>query len=419
MRAALACFLALAACAAPPPLEGEEPATQRTGPVATDARVHTIQLYQTGEEISLPVLSLRDASTLTLEFDLVGDGASQSLDVEFRRVSTTNGPDLLPSEYLTGFDRDQIFDADPSNTTAVPYVHYEYTFPNSGIGFRLGGVYALRVSEPGGPALFERTFFVSEDLVQTDVVLGTRLAELGAVGNAIQPAARLRPQGPLQNEDAYQFRVCFFRDGQVDALRCAPEPSLAELAIYGFYLPRAQAFEPAPPIFRLDLGLLGLSPEVEQVDIAATPPTALMAPDYAAFGGEVLDPALLTGAAIDEGYRDAGQGDDDAEYVEVTFRYVPQGEREVTGPVYVRGGFTDGRTSAQNRLTWVPEAKRYEGTVLVKQGVYVYDYPAPRATPSQRATSLGQPSVYTALVFYRDLTRFTDRLVGVQSAVAR
>lgn len=417
MRALVVFCLCIAACAAPPPGEEAASDSRRTGPVQTDDRVHSVQLYREGEELSLPVASLRDENALILEFDLVGEQSSRPLDIEFTRVSTSDGPDLLPSEYLTGFDRDEIFDADPSNTTAIPYVHYRYSFPNGSVGFRIGGVYKLRVSDPGGGPLFERTFFVSEDLVSTDVLLGTRLAEIGAFGDVIQPSARLRPRGALEGEDAFQFTVCFFRDGEVDALRCAPEPSVAELAIYGFYLPRSEAFQPAAPIYRLDLGILGLSPEVEEVDVTAVPPTALMRPDYAAFGGEVLDPALLSGAAIDTGYRDAGRGDDDAEYVEVAFQYVPIDERRLPGPVYVRGGFSPDGTGS--RLTWNEEAKRYQGTALIKQGVYVYDYPAPRADRSRQPVSLGQPSVYTALVFYRDLTRFTDRLVGVQSAVAR
>ncbi|MEM1056736.1 MAG: type IX secretion system plug protein domain-containing protein [Bacteroidota bacterium] len=419
LLALLACLVVLAGCAAPEGLEGEREEPEPPGPVETDDRIHTVQLYQTGEEVSLPILSLREQNSLTLEFDVVGTTANQPLDVQFRRVPQRGEQNLVPTEYLTGFDRDEIFDSDPSGNTAVPYVHYRYTFPNTGIGFRLGGVYTLTVSDPGGPALFERTFFVTEDLVETEMLLGSRLAEAGAVGQAIQPSARLRPLGALANEDPFQFTVCFFRDGQVDALRCSQEPSIAELAVFGFYLPRSEAFQPVPPIYRLDLGVLGLSPEVEEVDVVAMPPTALMQPDFAAFGGEIFDPVLLSGAAIDNGYREAGRADDEAEYVDVTFRYVPPGERELPGPVYVRGGFTEGKTSARNRLEWRPDEKRYVGTVLVKQGIYAYDFPAPRAPPSRQPVALGQPSVYTALVFYQDLTRFADRLVGVQSAVAR
>ena len=122
------------ACAAPESLDGEAPGPDQDEPVVTDPSVRTIQLYQSGEEVSLPVLSLRDRNQLTLEFDVLGTTASRSLDIEFRRVNTSGGPDLVSTEYLTGFDRDEIFDAEASGTTSVPFVHYRYSFPTSGVG---------------------------------------------------------------------------------------------------------------------------------------------------------------------------------------------------------------------------------------------------------------------------------------------
>ncbi|OZC04659.1 hypothetical protein BSZ36_08365 [Rubricoccus marinus] len=387
--------------------------------MATDARIGTLQLYQTGDEVSMPILSLREPRTLTLEFDILDDLGPRSLDIEFRRIDREGGTDLLPTEYLTAFDRDDILDAEPSGATGIPYTHYSYSFPNASIGFKLGGEYALRVSESGGAALFEMPFFVSEDLVRTELLLGTRLAETGAVGDAIQPAARLTPQGSLSREDAFRFTVCFARNGNVRALRCAPEPSLAEQAIYGFYLPRAQAFPPAEPLYALDLGGLNINEEVRELNVGTIPPEAVLEVDQAAFGGEFLDPGLLTAAEIDGAFFDAGRPDSDGEYVETLFRYEPQTRSPVTGPVYLQGVFTSGAAPARTRMTWVPEFNRYEGTFLVKQGRYAYQYAAPRATPRQRPIALGQPTVFTAFVFFEDLTRFTQRLVGVESVVAR
>ena len=419
-RAALVIALALAACAAPPPGEGGDPRPDLRGPVTTDERVGTLQLYRTGDEASLPVIALGRGETLTLEFDLLDAKGPRQLDVSVRRVERDGAASaLLPGEYLTGFERDAILDADASGATALPYTHFRYTFPNQSIGFRLGGQYVLRVEASGGAPLFELPFFVSEDLVQTEVEIGSRLAERGAIGEALQPAARLRPSDELSGVDASRYTVCFARNGALDDLRCAPEPSLAELAVFGFYLPADQAFDLPGPLFSLDLGQLGVGREITEIDYAAIPPEALMEPDFAAFGGEINAPALVTTSGIDAGYRDAGRGDDDADYVRVLFRYVPVGEREVPGPVYVRGGFTGGALRPSARLTWNAEARRYEGSALVKQGLYAYDYVAPQAPPRQRPTALGQPTVFTAFVFYEDLTRFAERLVGVQTVVAR
>ncbi|MEL6617038.1 MAG: type IX secretion system plug protein domain-containing protein, partial [Bacteroidota bacterium] len=144
-RFALVALVAVAtACSVPEGYTDPPPGASGDGPVATDVRVRTIQLYRGEDEVSVPVLSLRSDQQLTLEFDILEDRGARPLDIEFRRVERDNGSALLPSEYLTAFDRDNIFDADPSGATAVPYTHYTYRFPNASIGFRLGGEYRLR-----------------------------------------------------------------------------------------------------------------------------------------------------------------------------------------------------------------------------------------------------------------------------------
>lgn len=419
LRLCLACLL-IGGCSVPsdenasptPPLPEQAGPMLRVG----DEAVRTIQLHESSQEASLPVLTLGGSQTLTLSFDRLTDGAPEAVEVSFRHTNREGRADLLPTEYLTGFDRDDIQDYRQSGNTAVPYVHYRYTFPNGRIGFRLSGNYELTVSDVRtGAELFVAPFFVVEQSAQAELAFGTTLLD-GAVGNAIQPAARLTPGPQLAGYDAFQYSVCFIRNGRLDDLRCAPEPRLIDLALYQFYLPREQAFGPPPPLYEVDLGGLLMNTEIVDVDRSARPPTALLDLDNAAFGGEVRDAVLATTPLISGAYRDPGVASTDAEYVEVSFRYVPPGERQAAGPVRLAGTFSGWRPAVE--LTWNPDVRRYEGTALLKQGLYVYGYDLPRRARS-RVISLGQPSLFTALVYLRDTQLFTDRLVAVQSGIAR
>ena len=415
---AAALTLALSACALPPEVEGSGPAPLATTAVLapTDARVRTVQLHLTGEEASLPVLSLNGSQTLTLAFDLLVEGNGAPLEVSFQHTTRDGVPDLLPTEYLTGFERDDITDYRTSGATAVPYVHYRYSFPNTLVGFEKSGAYRLRVSERGGPVLFERPFYLSEDQAEATLGFGTTLAG-GNAGISIQPAARVQPRPTLSNFDAYQYTVCFARDGRTDAPRCAPEPRLLDQALFQFYLPREEAFPPPAPLFEVDLGLLAPNPQVIDVDRAARPPTALLDLDYADFGGDVQQ-AILGVPLVSSVFRDVGQADTQAEYVDVTFRYVPEGQRESPRPVYVRGSFNGWQNLPDYIMEWAPEGRRYEATLRLKQGVYVYEYVSPGGPP-RRQVALGQTGLFTAFIFLADPSAFTDRLVGVQSAVQR
>ncbi len=410
---------AFAACSLPPEFEGGSGAARPTNLptlAPTDSSVGAVQLFITGNEASLPVLSLRGAQTLTLAFDLIGDDVAAPLSVSFQHTTRDGVPDLLPTEFLTGFERDDIVDSRVSGATAVPYTHYQYAFPNTQVGFRLSGAYRMRVSRGNGTVLFERPFYVSEDQAEATLGFGTTLAG-GTAGVSVQPAARISPRQAISRFDASQFTVCFARDGRTEALRCAPEPSLLDLAQFQFYLPRDAAFPPQAPLFPLDLGLLVPNDQVLDVDRTARPPTATLDLDYADFGGDVRD-AVLGVPIIEAAYRDGGDARTQAEYVDVTFRYVPEGQARSPQPVYVRGSFNDWRTTPEGLMEWDAGGRRYIQTLRIKQGTYVYEYVSPGG-PARRQVALGQAGLFSAFVFLADPSAFTDRLVAVQTTLQR
>lgn len=419
----LAVALLLHACAVPPAEPGEPRSEEASEPPAaaieTDASVRTIQLYQSGNEASLPILGAGAGATLTLEFDVLGDAGVQPLSVRFAHVDARGEPDLLPTEFLRGFERDEITDARASGATAVRYAHYRYAFPNPAVGFRVSGRYRLVVSDADGRPLFERAFLVAEGGVDVDLDVGSVLAG-GVSGPILQPSARLRIDGSRPGRDALstdpsRYTVCFVRNGELGDARCAPEPSLSDFETLGFFLPRERAFGLAPTAYGLDLGALRVGDQVLDVDYGARPPTATLEIDYDAFGSELVEPFLFETPVVSAAYRDAGDGDLDAEYVDVRFRFVTENERPVPGALRVTGV----APPAVSGLTWDPEALRYDGSILLKQGRYTYGYSLPTSGSAQGRGSLSQPTVYTALVFYRDLSTFADRLVGVESRVVR
>ena len=419
--AALLVVCALAACA--PPDEafegGAEPVPVRAAApgewVYASPALGAAQLYRTGDEASLPVVALGTRQTLTLAFDLLGEGAGRPLDVSFVHTDRLGRATLVPTEYLTGFERDDILDYRQSGAAvAVPYVHYEYVFPNESIGFRVSGNYRVLVSERDGTPVFEAPFYVSEELAEVGLAFGAAV-QGGAVGTSIQPSVRVRPDRRIAEFDASQYTVCFARNGRTDGLRCAPEPSLIDLALFQFYLPRDDVFEPADPLYELDLGLLAINAEVVDVDRAGRPPTAVLDLDYAEFGGDVRDPVLAATPLVGAVYRDVGTADTDGQYVEVLFRYVPPNSRQLSRRVFVEGSFNGWQRAPGAELAWVEEEQRYEGVALVKQGRYVYGY----APPPGRIAPVARPQLFTAFVYLNDPRLFTDRLVAVQSGVAR
>jgi hypothetical protein len=421
-----ALLLALTACAAT-----EDMTTSGSGPLAqpgpsggrlalarTDDRVKTVQLYRTGDETSLPVVSLGSGETLTLEFDLVGEGTTgRPLSVYFYHTDRQWRRDLSPSEFLSAFLSDDIRDYEISSATQVDYVHYTYEFPGPNIGFTVSGNFVVRVSEQGREeeVLLERAFFVSEDVAEVEMGFQTGFSGGETV---VQPIVRLQPGPRLADAQPFDYAVCFARNGRFEGTRCAQDPSLLGLALFQFYLPHDQAFEAERPLYEVDLGPLQIGPQVARIDYGTEPYTAVLDLDYARFGGEGTRASLTGQPVIETAYRGGGRPETAAEYVDVVFRYVPEGEREAAGPVLLSGAFNGWQLDPASALTWNAAEKFYEGTLRLKQGLYLYQYVVDDPT-ARREARLSQPSLYTAFVYVADPRRITDRLVAVRSAVGQ
>ena len=408
---------------------------------ATDAEAEAVRSGTAAVEARLPILPLRRASAsdpgptsgdenaprLQLKFDLL-EGEGRPLSIYFYHADRTWQRDLVPSRYLESFLNDNLIRYTPSRATEVPYVHYEYAFPNESIGFTVSGNYVLRVTEQGREeeVLFERAFFVTEQAVPLEVGFDAVLTS-GRGFSSVQPVAFFRPPAQIVGSP-YDFNVCFVRNGRVERARCSDRPSLNQQPTLAFQLQPQTAFEPLPADYFLDLGALQLSNQIARVDLSADPYEVVLEPDYARFGGEpevpFIDggPVLLNGQPIIAGaVRDVAEPDLAAQYVRVRFQYVPPEEQPLGGEVLVTGAFNNWQYDPANTLQWVPERGRYEGDVLLKQGQYEYRY-ATTDREAYRALAGTLPrrdNLYTALVYYADIELGTDRLLAVQEAIAR
>lgn len=388
-------------------------------PPADDVR--TIQLYRTGDERRLPILPLRSGETLTLAFDLLHNTRGKPLSAYFYHADRTWRRDLSPAEYLTSFQRDDLLDYQPSHSTDVPYTHYTYRFPNGNIDFQISGNYILRITEQGmeEDVLFERAFFVSEQVTAVDFGIDNVMVG-GFSYPSLQPTARFTPPAALQ-ANVFDYRVCFARNGQFAAARCADRPSLARQPALEFYLQPETAFEPQVADYFVDVGRIQVGGRIERTDRTSRPYQVFLEPDYARFAGTGFDPLLNGQIVVDAAVTDVPQPAIGAEYVEVHFAYVPPEEQPLRGDVVLSGSFNDWRVDPAYRLEWVPERGRYEGHALLKQGQYEYRYVvADRRV--RRALTGAAPRVenlFTVFVYYSDLHLNTDRLLAVDNVLTR
>lgn len=384
--------------------------------LAVDADgIGTVQLHARGDETSLPVARLGSNGSLRLAFDLV-ESNGRPLSVWFYHADRTWRRDLFPAEYMGRFQNDSILDYRPSNGTLVPYMHYEYAFPNNAIEFTISGNYVVRVTEQGleDDVLFERAFFMTEDEVTVDMRLDNVLL-IGAPFQGVQPFISFRPEDPAVSP--FDYSVCFVRNHLFEASRCADGPSLAQNPTLLFYLEQSDAFVPTDPTFYLHLGDIRTGGRIERVSQSQTPWRVWLEPDQARFPGSYPAPFLNGQAVLQRSVPGVAEPAFGAEYVDVTFRFIPIDSVPAQGGVFLRGTFSGWHPTEP--MEWNAEEGWYELTVPVKQGQheYVYASPDPRL---QRALSTGQSQFqnrYTTFVYLDDIRRQTDRLLAVKGTV--
>jgi len=182
-------------------------------------------------------------------------------------------------------------------------------------------------------------------------------------------------------------------------------------------LDRDEAFAPITADYTVDLGDLRTGAKIERTNRTVSPLEVLLEPDYAQFSGRDLDAALngqiVVKAAVDGRAAPALT----AEYVETTFAFVPPREQPLAGRVVVAGSFSGMNPAQGTRMEWRPLRGRYEGEILLKQGLYQYFYHTPdiRLRDAVRRSQAHIQSIYTSFVYYEDPSVGTDRLLRVNS----
>lgn len=408
-RVCIGFLVCLASCAVPPGQFVPAPKEPRPAEFYVESSdVQSIQLYA-GVEEAPPIYQMQNGPPLILEFDLMNWDA-RPLSAYFYHADRTWRRDLLPSEYLDSYLRDDLFDYEVSRGTLNQYVHYEYQFPNESIGFRVSGNFIVRITEQGreDEVLFERPFWVTENITRARLSLDLHFAGRSNLA-VMQPLLRFIPSQQLGPAE-FNVTVCFVQDRHLMTPRCTERPSLTEQPTLLYYLDPEESFAAQTGRYLVDLRDFRPGTGIERVDLSTTPYSAVLEPDYARFPD--LESGLrLRGQAV---ISDTDPSlDTRAEYVEVTFEYVPPNEMPLPDDIYVTGAFNGWRMDSGSAMQWVPATGRYSSTKLLKQGAYEYEY---TSTEMQTRTMLAlrfarTDQWYTGLVYYSDRVLNTDRLL--------
>jgi len=319
-----------------------------------------------------PVISLEEGVPLQLEFDdLTADYRS------FRAKLVHCNADWQRSvlndiEFTYEYNDNPITDYAVSINTKIPYYHYRFTVPR----VKLPGNYVLVVYDERNRnnILFTRRFMTYQNLVNVNA--GVRFST--------DPARQYSHQQVdlLINYRGYQvvspqddFKVVIRQNYRDDRTITGLRPTSVQVfdQVLEYRLVDLSNLMPGGNEFRFfdTRTVLSRANYIDRIDRLADRNVAYVQADQPRSQGAYIQSDDFNGQfVIDQ--RETGDGDINGDYVETIFTLrIPN----LTGAdVFVNGAFNFWRLDDRNRMTFDPNVGAYRAAILLKQGVYNYDY---------------------------------------------
>lgn len=385
--------------------------------------IRTVVFHPRDEEAGLPVLFLGQDESLVLSFDdLRADVRNYYYSIEHCNAEWVSSG-LSPLEYAEGYNEDRIETYRPSVNTLQPYTHYTLEIPSRHVRPRLAGNYLLKVYEDADKRrlILTRRFYVVSPSFDIEAVV--RPSTDNALRRTNQKLDVIVRTGGQQIANPYQdVRVLVLQNQRPDVQQWARKPSFIGSNEIRYQDQQTLEFPGGNEFRYVDLRSVRLASE----RMAALWTDSLV-------HVQLVEDKDQTGQAYGSVFDEDGaffirnvdrpNAPEESDYAQVTFSLDADAENQLTGAIYVVGAFNAYQLTAENRLRFDTNTKRWHVTLPLKQGLYDYEYVL-RVDGSTGSTQpLTQPfrfsgshyqtnNQYQILVYYRRPGTTWDEIRG-------
>lgn len=335
--------------------------------------IKTALCYNSNKEQSLPIIMLKSAETIIFSFDdLLGGTKNYWYTVE--HCTSDWQPSKISSiDYLESFSDDRIINYRYSSNTARRYTHYELTLPNTQVQPKIGGNYILKVYEDNDknkPVVSQRFYIVD-----------SQVSVAAEITNSLQ----------VENRN-YKQKINFTINHQIAISN--PYQDLKAIVMQNFNANTAQintkpAFIKPNQLVYNDLNTNDFwgNNEFRKFDTRSLRYKADNVRDIfrdkETVNVMLFQDASRNNAAFANQYDENGNffirntdGRDDkteSEYMGVLFT-LNSPPPNTTGEAYVVGRFNNYTLTQENKLIYDANRKQFYANILLKQGLYDYEY---------------------------------------------
>jgi len=416
----------------PPPLPvdsaapqfAKAPPTIRYRDYVYRSTIKTVLWHVTGEPLSDPLIELHNSKTLTLRFDdLDADIKDYSYTVTLCDADWTPA-DLPQLEYIKGFTRGHVDRYAFSGKSQMPYTHYTLEFPNAEMQVARSGNYLLKIFTGNDPAemVLTRRFYVLDTKVEVEATV--RRPALAKFYNTHQEIDfAIDHEDLVINNPFQEIQVAIVQNNRWDHAITDLKPRFVRNALIQYDYQGKVVFPGGKEFRYFDIRSVRYAKAgVEQVERNGAVQAWLQADETRSFMQYIYFKDYNGKFWIE--VEDEHRPHLDAEYAQVHF-HLPMAAPFVGGQLHVLGAFTGWDTRPDNRLRYDFDTRAYQGSLLLKQGYYTYQYmqaekgASPFSTAEVEGDSYETENNYAIYVYFRPVGQRYDQLIAVKKINSR
>lgn len=380
--------------------------------------IKTVLFFREGWEFSLPILELGSNQHLVFKFDeLTNKSSSYSYTITHCDFDWFPSR-LIQTEYMEGFIDNPVNDFTTSINTTISYVNYRLVLPNDNVRLLVSGNYLLTVFEEGkrDTPVLTRRFYVTEPAARVSGIV--KSATFDAFKGPNQEVDfTVEYPGMNVQDPRNEIKVVLMQNCRYDNAITNLKPLFVRNNQLSYDYNQENVFKGGNEFRNFDaknLRINGMG--VTKIDYLQPFYHVTLRTDLSKEREGYTFENDLNGRYLIKNDR-ANDPDLESDYILVHFSLeVPHALPD--GDIYIFGELSDWQCGPANKMTYNNALKLYEGTMLLKQGFYDYQYVfIGRNNPKIDNTLLEGSHVetendYQLFVYYRGFSSRYDRLIG-------
>ncbi|WP_165025711.1 DUF5103 domain-containing protein [Dysgonomonas sp. ZJ279] len=392
--------------------------------LAISPEIHTIEVNINGDWNREPIMKLNSNEYVHIGFDRISENSFHRLRYRITHCDANwkKSKELSDIEYLDGFNDNPIEDDAPSINTTMIYTHFNLDIPNRDVKLRFAGNYAVEVYEEDNPdnILLMACFSVLDTKVNVGYVISTN-TDIDSNKEHQQLGITVNFPNLSIREPLSELKVFVQQNNRIDNERQLTKPSFINTSRMIYEHSRDLIFEAGNEYRRFETGSYRANGmNVAHIKYDKPYYSMYIATDNVRANRSYSYDQDQNGRFVIRS-RESNFSDTEADYFFTHFTLAMN--EPLLESIYINGDFTNNTFSDKYEMKYDYNTKEYKLTLLLKQGLYNYQYLTKMGNNYSTGTIEGNyfetENEYTIFVYYRPIGERYDSLIGLTRLQSR